>query len=532
AERQALAMMDHPNIARMIDGGTTESGIPYFVMELVEGIPIHEYCDRHRLTIRERIELLVEVCRAVQHAHTKGIIHRDLKPSNVLVTIHEQRPLPKVIDFGLAKATEHQMQLSEQSWMTEIGQIVGTLQYMSPEQAEFNQLNIDTRTDIYALGVMLFELLTGTTPIERASLKQGSLLEVLDAIRTVEPPKPSVRLSASTEEVRVSRRIESTKLQQLLGGELDWITARALEKDRTRRYDTASALAEDLVRYLEDRPVVARPPSNWYYASKLMRRHRGKFLAACSFVLLLLIGFASTGSLWLSASRSEKRANDEARNAMEALEKARNERDRANEQEQIARQQAERANTATLLAQRSDAEAKFQLANARFDAGRAADAMGLLHRVDERFRDNFEWRYCNQIFDGSGRTIYGMRARVFAVAVDPTDSYIAVGGQDFSIRLWDKNGQEIRTLERHDAAVYDVCFNSTGGLLASAGWDGKVKIWDPKSGTCLHTYSGKEGVFSVCFDPSEERVIFGGQDGVIRVWDFESNKVVQELSGH
>ena len=253
AERQALAMMEHPNIAKVLDAGATETGRPYFVMELVRGVPLTEYCDAHHLTTRQRLELFVQVCRAVQHAHQKGVIHRDIKPSNVLVTLHDGQPVPKVIDFGIAKATE--APLTGMTLLTEFRQLVGTPAYMSPEQAEEAAADVDTRSDIYSLGVLMYELLTGTTPFDARELKAAAFGEVRRIIREVEPPAPSTRLSTMGEAltaVAERRRTEPAKLGQSVRGELDWIVMKALEKERARRYDTASALAEDVQRYLHD----------------------------------------------------------------------------------------------------------------------------------------------------------------------------------------------------------------------------------------------------------------------------------------
>src|SRR5262245_1454127 len=294
AERQALALMDHPNIAKVLDAGTTGAGRPYFVMDLVKGVPITAYCDQHRLTPRQRLELFVPVCLAVQHAHQKGVIHRDLKPSNVLVAPYDGRPVPKVIDFGVAKATGPR--LTEQTLTTEVGTVVGTLEYMSPEQAELNPLDIDTRSDIYALGVLLYELLTGTTPLEREPARKPTLLEELQRIRETEPPRPSARLSASDELPRIaaSRGLEPRELSGLVKGELDWIVMKCLEKDRDRRYETANGLARDLERYLADEPVEACPPSTAYRLRKFGRKHRRLLGTLAGFLLVLGVGGAVT----------------------------------------------------------------------------------------------------------------------------------------------------------------------------------------------------------------------------------------------
>jgi serine/threonine protein kinase/tetratricopeptide (TPR) repeat protein len=290
AERQALAMMDHVNIARVFDGGATEAGRPYFVMELVHGIPITKYCDDNRLTPRQRLELFVPVCNAIQHAHQKGIIHRDIKPSNVMITLYDGKPVPKVIDFGVAKATEQK--LTERTLFTQYGTLVGTFEYMSPEQAEMSALGVDTRSDIYSLGVLLYELLTGSTPLSHKRLKEAAYGEILRMIREEEAPKPSTRLSDSGESlasISAQRHTEPAKLTKLVRGELDWIVMKALEKDRNRRYETANGFAMDVQRYLADEPVLACPPSAGYQLRKFARRHRGPMLAA-SLVLLALAG--------------------------------------------------------------------------------------------------------------------------------------------------------------------------------------------------------------------------------------------------
>jgi eukaryotic-like serine/threonine-protein kinase len=308
AERQALAMMDHPNIAKVLDAGSTATGLPYFVMELVKGVPITAYCDEARLAPRERIELLVAVCQAIQHAHQKGIIHRDIKPSNVLISLYDGRPVPKVIDFGLAKATDQR--LTERTLFTRYGAIVGTLEYMSPEQAENSAVDVDTRTDIYALGVLLYELLTGTTPLDRHRSLDAGYSEILRRIREEEPPRLSARISKSDQlaEIASRRGMEPAKLTKLVRGELDWIAMKALEKDRGRRYGTANDLARDLGHYLRGEPVEAGPPSAVYRLRKYAGRHRAALATAAAFVAVL--GAATLISIVLAvrATRSEAEA--------------------------------------------------------------------------------------------------------------------------------------------------------------------------------------------------------------------------------
>src|SRR5262245_15467658 len=272
AERQALAMMDHPNIAKVHDGGMTAEGRPFFVMEHVKGSPITEYCDRERLSVEQRIKLFVQICQAIQHAHQKGVIHRDLKPSNILVGMYDGQAVPKIIDFGLAKAINQP--LTEHTLYTAQGLMVGTPMYMSPEQAEFNNLDIDTRSDIYSLGVILYELLTGTTPLERKRFKDAAVQEIIRLIKEEEPSRPSTKISSSENlpSVAAQRSIEPAQLTRKIRGDLDLIVMKSLEKERSRRYETASGLARDLQRYLQDEPIEARPPTLAYRLKKLVRR--------------------------------------------------------------------------------------------------------------------------------------------------------------------------------------------------------------------------------------------------------------------
>ncbi len=310
-ERQALALMDHPNIARILDGGATDSGRPYFVMELVKGVPVTAFCDQNHLGIRERLDLFVSVCQAVQHAHQKGVIHRDLKPGNVLVTLHDGRPVAKVIDFGIAKATGPQ--LTDRTLFTHFAQLVGTPLYMAPEQAELSGLDLDTRCDIYSLGVLLYELLTGTTPFEKERFHGAGFDEIRRIIREEEPPKPSTRMSTAgpaAATTSTKRRSDPRKLSRLFRGELDWVVMQALEKDRNRRYESASAFAADVQRYLADEPVLACPPSAGYRLRKLVRRHRGKVTAAVAMLTLLLAGTAVSTWQAVRATQAERETAD------------------------------------------------------------------------------------------------------------------------------------------------------------------------------------------------------------------------------
>jgi len=310
AERQALAMMDHPNIARVLDAGSTDTGRPYFVMELVRGVKITEYCDRNNLDTRERLKLLIQVCHAVQHAHQKGIIHRDLKPSNILVTLHDGTPVPKVIDFGIAKAMERR--LTDRTLFTPYNEVIGTPAYMSPEQAEMSGLDVDTRSDIYSLGVLLYELLTGKTPFDARELVKSGIDQMRRTLREKEPQRPSTMLTtmqnAELMALAQHRHEEPPKLISLLKGDLDWIVMKALEKDRTRRYETANGLAMDIQRYLYNEPVIARPPSRVYRFQKLVRRNQMIFVSAGAVALALIAGFGTATSLFLREREMRQRA--------------------------------------------------------------------------------------------------------------------------------------------------------------------------------------------------------------------------------
>jgi WD40 repeat protein/serine/threonine protein kinase len=527
AEKQALAMMDHPNIARVLNAGTTKDGRPYFVMELVDGISITQYCDANRLSVDERLKLFVTVCKAVQHAHQKGIIHRDLKPSNVLVTVIDGEPVPKVIDFGLAKAVERNLQLTDATMQTEFGKVVGTVQYMSPEQAELrgaDSLDIDTRTDVYSLGVMLYELLTGSTPVDKEILGRNALLKILELIREEDPPRPSSRLSSSSNEVNSAvsdlRRLHPSRLQQLLRGDLDWIVMKALEKDPARRYQTANDLGQDLSNYLTGEAVTARPTSAWYQIRKFANRHRGLVAALLAIGITLLAGIIGTTYGLLQANQKTQLAE---RKSQEAL------KERAN-----AVDAEVRATVDSQRARDSEAAAKFQLAVARYDTNRAVEARTLLHQIPREYRDNFEWHYCNRRFQGSEMTCYGHTSDVAEVAFTPDGKWVVSAGKDAVIRLWNATtGEQLRTLQGHEGRIDGLAISPDGSSIASAGSDAKVRLWDAKSGDIIHAISGHLGAINgLAFNCSGDRIASASVDKTVKVWDPKSGEEMFTVTGH
>ena len=406
AERQALALMDHPNIAKVLDAGATDAGRPYFVMELVRGVPITEYCDTNNLSTRERLELFVPVCLAVQHAHQKGVIHRDIKPSNVMVTMADGVPIPKVIDFGIAKATN--ARLTEMTLFTEYRQMVGTPAYMSPEQAESTGIDVDTRSDVYSLGVLLYELLTGTTPFDPKELRSKAYAEIQRMIREVEPPRPSTRISAlgaTLATTAAHRRSEPRKLGPLMRRDLDWVVMKCLEKDRTRRYETANGLAADVRRYLADEAVQARPTSAAYRATKFVRKHKAVAFAAGAIAAALVLGIIGTSGGLVHARSQTRRALRSERDANEQKAQAQVQAGRATALSDFMgrvlssakpRQDGRDARVADLLAAAAaDVDARFRDQPDLEVAARAAlqeayDSLGLVEQSHDNLRRAFE----------------------------------------------------------------------------------------------------------------------------------------------
>ena len=510
AERQALAMMDHPNMARVFDAGATETGRPYFVMELVRGIKITDYCNEHELSTKERLELFIHVCHAIQHAHQKGIIHRDIKPSNILVTLHDGRPVPKVIDFGIAKATAQR--LTDKTLFTAFTAFLGTPAYMSPEQAEMSGLDIDTRSDIYSLGVLLYEVLTGRPPFDPEALFRAGLDECRRTLREEEPPRPSTRLATMLERdlttAAQQRRTDSRKLIHLLRGDLDWVVMKCLEKDRTRRYETASDLAADLLRHLESEPVLARPPSQLYRFQKFVRRRRGAVVAVSAVLVTLLAGAALSTYWAVSAGRAEAAALS------------------LQQQETQLRRQAEQEKNSARL---NEYIADVNLVQQSLAAGNYGRAMQLLekHRPQAGQPDlrGFAWRYLWQICQGDEHAaLPDQESAVQSVAVSPDGRWLVIGLFD-KFHVWDLRAQSLAATV--PKGVVSMVFAPDGQTLFTAS-SSITRAWRVRDWTEVKTLQDHPGPIALSKDGT--RLATASRDGV-RVLDTGTWEELKFLPG-
>ncbi len=533
AERQALALMDHPNIAMVFDAGATETGRPYFIMELVLGVPITEFCDQHKLPTRQRLELFLTVCRAIQHAHQKGIIHRDIKPSNVLVASHEGVPTPKVIDFGIAKAVTGR--LTEATLHTGLQQFVGTPAYMSPEQAELGAADIDTRSDIYSLGVLLYELLTGRTPFESQDLLKEGLDATRRAVREIEPPRPSTRLGAlDRETLAVTARRHATEagsLVQQIRGDLDWIVMRCLEKERARRYETANGLAVDVTRHLNNEPVAARPPSTAYRIGKAFRRNKLAFSAAAVVVVALLTAVSVSTGAAIKARKAQREAENaragemkQVAEALKAQKIAEVERARAEEQRKIADQKEAEAQHDRYLAY-------IRLAQRALDEGDLGEARELL----ARFRPSpgkpdprgWEWRFLWQLSQGDEIATLGNHdSRVFGITLSTEGNIAASCDAGGGIRVWDLGARKEVGAMRQAGRLNAISFQPSGNLLATAGEEHFVCLWSLTALAEESRLPHADWIRSLAFFPDGRRLATLCADGGVHIWDVPNRREI------
>jgi serine/threonine protein kinase/WD40 repeat protein len=547
AERQALAMMDHPNIAKVLDAGATETGRPYFVMELVRGIKITDYCDQNNLSTRQRLDLFIPVCQAIQHAHQKGIIHRDIKPSNILVTLHDGVPVPKVIDFGIAKATEGR--LTDQTLFTAFEQFIGTPAYMSPEQAEMSGLDIDTRSDIYSLGVLLYELLTGRTPLDTKELLAAGLDELRRTIREKDPIRPSTRLRSLVDEEKTTaakrRGVDVPKLIHLLSGDLDWIVMKCLEKDRTRRYETANGLAVDIQRHLQNEPVVARPPSRLYRFQKLVRRNKLAFAAATAVIAALVSGIIISTWQAVRAERARQLAQMAELNETKQRQLAEEQRRSAEEKKKEAveqRQSAEeRARELRRLLYVGDMSKAFQ-AIKDGDLRLATSLMtNYFHQPDGEDLRGWEWRYLWQLCQINKHQILAHADQAMnAVVFSPDGKLVATAGSDKIVRVLEVGSYKpVTNLSGLNEAIYcrALAFSPDGRLLAAKGgqvmraWN--TNTWQEVFHQTIGVPNWNDDLDAVLFSPEGTTLATkmrtaSGEKGV-GFWDVQSGRPLPML---
>jgi WD40 repeat protein len=500
AEQQTLALLDHPNIARVFDAGTTDSGRPYFVMEYVPGQSITEYCDTHTLGIEQRLELFAQACRAIQHAHQKGVLHRDIKPSNILVHPQGHSPILKVIDFGIAKAITEP--LGERTALTEQGQLLGTPEYMSPEQADLAYGKIDTRSDVYSLGVVLYELLAGAPPFAGNGLREGGIEQIRQIIRDEEPKTPSARLTALGEkakEVAAMRRTQILTLIRRLKSELEWIPLKAMRKEPEQRYQSVSDLAQDISNYLAGTALLAGPQSRLYRTRKFMRKHAGSVMTVALVCIALVLGLLASTAMAYRADR--------ARAAVQ--------------------EQSDEYRKLFYVHCVAQADTKYREHNLR-------SARKLLESCPEDLR-NWEWHRLDYVTDEAD-SAFGQAPKGQSFLALSPDGQRWVGGtiRTSDLTVWDLESQrKVQTLRGHKMPPWCVVFSPDGRRIVTGGYDQTLKIWDANSGAEIMTLTGHEGpIQSVAISPDGRRIASGGRDKTIRVWDATTGQEVRTLTGH
>jgi len=526
AERQTLALLEHPNIAHVFDAGTTDSGRPYFVMEYVKGKSITKYCDEKKLSIEKRLELFQQVCEGVHHAHQKGIIHRDIKPSNILVSVQDDKPVPKIIDFGIAKAITQP--LTEKTSYTEQGQLLGTPEYMSPEQAEMAYQDIDTRSDVYSLGVLLYELLTGATPFDAKRLREGGIDHIQQVICQEEPRTPSARLTSLGDKAKAvaeSRRTQIITLTRRLHRELEWIPMKAMRKDRMRRYRSASELADDIRNYLTGTPLIAGPESTVYRARKFVRKHAGSVAIAALVAVLIVLGLVASIFMGCRAEQARKQEAAARKQVEQALVRAENAERIAQEQRRLAEKLAEDYSRVLYLNCITTAEIAYR-------DGRMHRVRELLDACPNDLR-GWEWYRLNHISDQAVMTLRGHDEVVYLVAFSPDGKRIISGSRDNTIKVWDSaTGAELMTLRGHDG-LSSIAFSPDGKRIISGSDDKTIKTWEAATGAELMTLRGHKGeVISAAFSPDGKRIVSGSNDKTIKIWDAATGTELMTLRGY
>jgi eukaryotic-like serine/threonine-protein kinase len=534
AERQALALMDHPNIAHVFDGGATDTGRPFFVMELVRGVRMTDYCAQNHLSTGERLKLFIQVCHAIQHAHQKGIIHRDIKPSNILVTLHDVVPVLKVIDFGIAKAT--QQELTQKTVYTQFQQFIGTPAYMSPEQAEMSGLDIDTRSDIYSLGVLLYELLTGSTPFDTKELLQSGVDEMRKIIRERQPLRPSTRLTRELAAKRAGNAGPSkvNGHNSAIDSDLDWIVLKCLEKDRTRRYETANGLAVDIQRHLKHQPVVARPPSMAYRARKFVRRHNAMMGAAGLVAATLVLGILVSTWQAVRATRAEKTAREKTSIAEAERQRADEAARVADSQRERAEQEAQKAKASEMAARQNLYAANMSLVQQAWERSDVGQVQRLLEATAVYPGRGFEWYYWQRQTRLALKTLRGHLTAVNSVAFSPDGQRIVTGSHDQTAKVWEAtSGRGLFTLKGHRAPIWSVAFSPDGQRIVTGSQDVTARIWEVAGGKELLMLKGHNGqIRSVAFSPDGQRIVTGSSDHTAKVWEAASGRELLTLKGH